>query len=79
MPMSIITIHSIFWKRIHTPQGEGLDLIGKTAKQVQPKVVHGNKSYGEQFVKVDEEKVRACSTYYWRRSEIKEKASIYYR
>jgi len=46
-------------------KGEGLNLIGKTAKQVQPKV--------------DEEKVRACSTYYWRRSEIKEKASIYYR
>jgi len=39
--------------------------MGKTAKQVQPKVVEG--------------KVRACSTYHWRRAERKEKASIYYR
>jgi len=40
-------------------------MMGKTAKQVQPKG--------------DEGKVRACSMYHWRRAERKEKASIYYR
>jgi len=46
-------------------EAEGINMMGKTAKQVQPKG--------------DEGKVRACSMYHWRRAERKEKASIYYR
>ena len=60
---------------------EGINLMGKTAKQVQPKVnaMESKCCKKESTFKVDEGKVRDCSMYHWRRAGRKEKASIYYR
>ena len=64
-------------------EGKGVNLMGRTAKQVQPKVVQcpwiQNVDKGKFCKKVDEGKVRACSMYHWKRAERKDKASIYYR
>ena len=61
-------------------EAEGINLAGRAAKQVQPKVSReAEMLIIECFFEVDEGKVRACSMYQWKRSEKKEKASIYYR
>ena len=59
----------------------GTNWMGRTAKQVQTKVLCGRKiCKSESFCfKVDKGKIRTCSMYNWKRAERKEKASIYYR
>ena len=61
--------------------GKGTNWMGRTAKQVQTKVICGRKiCKSESFCfKVDKGKIRTCSMYNWKRAERKEKASIYYR
>ena len=59
----------------------GTNWMGRTAKQVQTKVLCERKiCKSESFCfKVDKGKIRTCSMYNWKRAERKEKASIYYR